>query len=111
MVAPKCAECSRRITESDLVVAPCGELIHLSCWQRLSSQPLLAESRRRIRASRERLARAPAFENARDSNGRPICPACAKSIGPTEAAVRQERSLVHLHCWKGRQPPSLTSFG
>ena len=102
MDSPKCRECSQPISETDLVVPSHGHLIHLSCWQMLSSRALVRDSKALIRKSRELLdGSAPWVPgNEKDANGWPICPTCKNPLRPGASAARQGAYMVHPGCWK-----------
>ena len=103
MNTPKCRECSQPTHDPDLAISSEGGLIHVSCWQQLSSQNLIRESKTLLQQSRARLDWVP--QNDKDAHGWPICPTCRKALGLGESAVRQDGYMVHLNCYRPTLSP------
>ena len=101
---PKCARCSVRILDGEMVVRDHGDWLHVRCVRTLTSDSRVRESRalarmsrRLIESGRERIERTlPLGER------RPIlCVVCGKGIDPVDDVTIDPSGPAHDHCLPG----------
>ena len=105
----KCARCSQPIADEVLHVSLEGDPFHEWCWQILSCEAQITESRSLIEKGYD-LVEESERRTSRDSARRePICRVCGKTINAGDPRYRTVIASMHRDCveaFNKRQSPS-----
>ena len=107
---PKCARCSQRIAD-EAHVSLDGDSFHEWCWQILSCQAQIAESRRLIETGYSLLEESERRTSRDSARREPICCVCGKTIDADQPRYATAVESMHPDCVEAFNKRQFSSGG